>query len=187
MSHSSSVRARGMVFPAIAMLCAAAPLSAALAGQTCSGSLRTSLIHPLPKPMTVTLQPAVQDSANPQLTQQFANGLQSAGVALSPQGNMTLNLAVSLTAAPSAPAGAVSGRFKGFDWVSGEPVPGQSVTLTSANLTLGVTLADNAQSTQSWIASLTCVVRGNDSAALARELGEIVGRSIGTEQSDARF
>jgi hypothetical protein len=170
----------------MAALVGGALISGAHAAGSCSGTLGTALLHPLPNPVTVALQTSVDDSANPVLAQRFVDGLQRAGVAVSPQGNMTLSLTVSLVPSASA-SSAVGGTYKGFDWVSGEQAPGQGTSIRSANLSLSVTLTDNTQSTQSWIATAQCVVQTDDSGALAEDIGEVIGRNIGQNFDSRRI
>ena len=187
MSHASDCSSATISLCAARLAVAALALGAsgAMAAETCSGSLQSSLLHKLPVPVTVTLQPDVDDAVNPHLARRFADGLQAAGVALSRQGNMMMSMAVSLSMPPSAVGGGINGNYKGFDWVSGEQTATQPIV--SANLTLSATLADLAQATQSWVVSLQCVVRTNDSAALAYDLGQIIGRNIGIDQSNRNF
>jgi hypothetical protein len=152
----------------------------ALAAGSCSGNIQTSLIHPLPAPMTVSMQNSVDNSPNPVLAGRFVAGLQRAGVTLVDQGNVMLSITV--TVVPSASArNSVGGVYKGFDWVSGEQTPnvGQGPGLMSANLSMSATLTDTAQSTLSWVATLQCIVKTDSSGNVAEDLGEVIGRSLG--------
>jgi hypothetical protein len=141
----------------------------------------------MPVPVTVALQTGVDDSVNPTLTRRFVEGLRRAGVTMSQQGNMTLNMAVAIASEASAPAGPISGTYRGFDWVSGEQAPQGQANIRSANLTLSVTLSDNAQFTQSWVATAKCVVQTDDSGALAEDIGELIGRNIGQNFDSRRM
>jgi hypothetical protein len=145
--------------------------------------MATSLIHPLPSPLTVAMQTSVDNSPNPALARQFVNGLRQAGVTVSDQGNLMLSLTVTVVPAASAvsAARAVGGTYRGFDWTSGEqaPAPGQGPGIRSANLSMSITLTDTTQSTLSWVATLQCKVQSNSSTTVAEYMGEVIGRSLG--------
>ena len=176
-------RAGHIACVAAGLLGGGAPWSEVQAASSCTGNLATSLIHPLPSPLTVALQTSVDNAANPALARQFVNGLRQAGVTVSDQGNAMLSLTVTLvpSAAAAGAARAVGGTYKGFDWNSGEqaPTPGQGPSIQSANLSMSVTLTDNAQSTLSWVATLQCKVQTTGSTTLAEFMGEVIGRSLG--------
>jgi hypothetical protein len=139
----------------------------------CSGVLQTSLLHPLPKPLTVGSQRNIADTVNPQLSQRFADGMQQAGVVLSEQANTTLSIAVSL----SAQAGS---GLKGFDWTSGMTfADGYTPNIRSSTLTISAVLSDNAAYTQSWVATLGCKVQTDDAGELAEFIGNVLGKVIG--------
>lgn len=165
---------------AAGLLAGGAHWCAALAASSCTGSLATSLIHPLPASLSVALETSPDDTANPALARQFVAGLRKAGVTVTKQGNVSLSMSVTVVPAAGAASG-VGGTYKGFAWVSGEqtPTPGHGPGIRSANLSLSVTLTDTAQSTLSWIASVQCKVQTDDSSTLAEGLGEVIGRSIG--------
>ena len=174
------LRTGQIVCVAAGVLAGGAHWCAALAASACTGSLATSLIHPLPASLSVTLETSPDDTANPALARQFVAGLRRAGVTVSKQGSVLLSMSV--TVVPSAgAAGGVGGTYKGFGWVSGEqaPTPGHGPGIRSANLSMSITLTDTAQSTLSWIASVQCKVQTDDSGAVAEGLGEVIGRSIG--------
>ncbi len=151
--------------------------SAHAAGVCSNGTIGTSLLHPLPATIVIAMQEPVDNAPNPTLAQRFVSGLQSTGIAVSQQGNMTLSLAVSL-AAPKP--GGVSGKYKGFDWVVGMPRPGQEPrSVLGAKLSLSATLTDSRYSTQSWLMTIQCVVQTDDSGALAQDIGALIARNIG--------
>ena len=173
------------LWPLAAALIAIA--SPSLAAGTCAGTIETSLLHPLPRPMVVTAATSVANSANPELTRRFVSGLQQAGVTVGNKGNVTLNIAVSV----NAPAGStiISGQYQGFEWVSGEPLAiGQTVPgLQSTNLNMSAVLSDNVAITQSWLATIECRVQTDDPGALAEDLGLALGRAFGTNVDRRRL
>ncbi len=168
-------------------LAAGAPFGAARADNACSGTLATALLHPLPNPVSIALQTSVDNSANPELARRFVDGLRSAGATVTANGNMTLSMAVSVVPSATSPNAAFGGSYKGFDWVSGEQAPSRSVSIRSSSLSLSVTLTDNAQSTQSWIATIQCTVQTDSSGDLAQDLGAVIGRNIGQNFDSKRI
>lgn len=177
------LRSGQMACVAAGLLAGSAHWSAVQATSSCTGNLAASLVHPLPSPLTVALQNSVDNSANPALARQFVNGLRQAGVTVSDQGNVMLSLTVTLvpSAASVSAARGLGGTYKGFDWNSGEqvPGPGQGPGIQSANLSMSITLTDNAQSTLSWVATLQCKVQSTSSTTVAAFMGEVIGRSLG--------
>jgi len=158
------------------------------AAGTCRGKIETSLLHALPRPMVVMSARSMNDSPSREVTRRFVEGLQEAGVAVGDYGNVTLNLATSVTA-PRNGSNVVSGRYEGFNWVSGDPVAaGQRIPgLPSTNLSMSVVLADNLANTQSWLATIDCKVETDDPGALAKDLGVLIGRAVGSNQELKRF
>ena len=169
-----AVRCTGMLVMAIAV---AAPV---LAAGTCAGTIRSSLLHPLPRSMVV-IGTAVSTTTSSDLTRRFADGLRRAGVSIADEGNVTLNIGVSVTAPPTA-SNVTSGQFHGFEWISsGRVEVGQRIPdLRSADLSMSAVLTENQAATQSWVATIDCRVQTDDPGALAEELGLIVGRAFGT-------
>jgi hypothetical protein len=163
-----------------ALLAVSAP--AAHAAQDCTGTIGTALLHPLPAPLVVAAERQLEDTANPALSQRFAQGLQSAGVQIGKTGNVTISLSAEVTppnpasAAPTAPAR----TYSNFDWMSGEGVTqGQHPALQGLQLTLSAQLTDNQTATISWLATISCTIQTNDAGALAEELGQEIGRTVG--------
>jgi hypothetical protein len=172
----------------IGLLLAAAIAARANAAGTCAGTIETSLLHPLPKPMVVMGATSMGNSPNPELTRRFVEGLQQAGVIVGDEGNVTLNIAVSVTA-PHNGSNVVTGQYEGFDWVSGEPVAaGQRIPgIRSTNLSMSAVLADNVAITQSWLATIDCQVQTDDPGALAEDIGVLIGRAFGSNQERKRI
>src|SRR5215471_12442015 len=110
---SRAVWVSGVMLVAIA---AGPPVEAA---DTCVGTIVTSLLHPLPRSMVVMgADISIASSTTPELTRRFVDGLRQAGVTVADEGNVTLNITVSVTA-PSTTSNIVSGRYRGFEWVKG--------------------------------------------------------------------
>ncbi|MEJ0017945.1 MAG: hypothetical protein WDN25_15540 [Acetobacteraceae bacterium] len=175
---SSSIRAAVLGFAA-----ATAIGSGAQAQSMCAGVLRASLVHKLPTPLTVGTARNISDTANPELTRRFAEGLRKAGLTLAEQASTTLAIAVSVTAAAGS-RGVTSGTYKGFEWMSGQPAAtaAPSPGIRSATLSISAILTDNAATAQSWVGTLDCRVQTSDPGALAefigRSLGSVIGKDI---------
>jgi hypothetical protein len=173
----------------LVVLAGAAP--SVLAASTCAGTIRSSLVHALPRPMVVMGGvTSIANTTAPELTRRFVDGLRRAGtnIAMADEGNVTLNIAVSVTAPPNA-SNVISGSYQGFEWVSGGRIEvGQRLPdLRSANLSMSAVLTDNQAATQSWVATVDCRVQTDDPEALAEELGLIIGRAFGTNVQEKRL
>ena len=112
----------------LGLLLALAP--AAQAARTCAGTIRTGLLHPLPRPLTITASRGLQDTANPALTQSFVDGLRRAGQVPDKRGNVSLSISTEVIS-PSgkhlSPRNGGTAHFSNFDWMTGDPsVPGRS-------------------------------------------------------------
>jgi hypothetical protein len=155
--------------------------SSAHAAGTCTGTMQASLLHPLPKPLTVGSARGLADTPNPELSRRFVEGLQKAGVDVTAQGNTTLSIAVSVLAPVSSEAGVATGTYKGLDWTSGLTVtPGQvTSSLRLAKLSLSAVVSDNAEATQSWVETINCTVQTDDPGTLAEFIGSVIGQTIG--------
>ena len=162
-------------------LAAAAPVMAA---GTCAGTIRSSLLHPLPRSMVV-MGTAVSTTTTSDLTRRFSDGLRHAGVSIADEGNVTLNIAVSVTAPPTA-SNVTSGQFHGFEWISsGRVEVGQRMPdLRSADLSMSAVLSDKQAISQSWVATINCRVQTDDPGALAEDLGLTIGRAFGTDAEE---
>lgn len=172
----------------VGLLLATGSAAQSQAAGTCTGTIETALLHPLPRPMVVMSARSMSDSPGGEMTRRFMEGLQEAGVTVGDEGNVTLNLATSVTA-PLNGSNVVSGRYEGFNWVSGDPmaaarrIPG----LPSTNLSMSAVLADNVANTQSWLATIDCQVQTDDPGALAKDLGVFIGRAVGSNQQRKRI
>jgi hypothetical protein len=160
----------------------------AAAAGSCAGTIQTSSLHPLPKPMVVSGATSIANSPNPELTRRFVEGLQRAGVTVAEEGgNVTLNIAVSVTGPPGSSV--KSGQYEGFGWVSGEPIAaGQTVpAIRSTILALSAVLSDDVAITQSWLATIDCKVQTDDPGELAEDLGYSIGRAFGSDMERKRL
>jgi hypothetical protein len=164
-------------------------VSGAYAAGACSGTITASLAHSLPVPLIVALQTHVDGSTNPSLVQRFVDGLRRGGISLSREGNVTLRLALSLGAPLRASGTMISGSYKAFEWATEEQTsaPQAQRHIRADLLSLSATLVDNVEQTQSWVASIQCVVQTDDSGALAEDIGEIIGHDIGQTIVGQRF
>src|SRR5262249_30181335 len=90
--------------------CAAACANAQAAG-SCSGTVRASLVSPLPSPLIVHSDRV----RNPELARKFSSGMKQGGVALSSDGNASLTLVFVVSAPPSGSTVA-AGTYRGLDW-----------------------------------------------------------------------
>jgi hypothetical protein len=149
--------------------------------------MQAMLMQPLPSTLALDSERPIADTTNPQLARRFASGLQSAGVAVSANGNVTLSLAVSVEA-PSSGSSAAGGKYQGLDWTSGDPMGiGRNPSIRSAIMSLSVTLTSNSTAAVSWLATINCTVSTDDPGALAEDLGAIIGRAIGQNFGNRRI
>lgn len=157
--------------------------SDALAASACVGTLRASMVHPLPKPLTLGAARTIADSPNPGLVRRFVAGLQQAGITVVEEGAAaTLSIAVSVTA-PAGSPGLTSGFYKGFEWTSGEQIgtSGGVPGIRSTALSISAVVADNKAITQSWVGTIDCRVQTDDPGELAEFIGKSIGLAMGKD------
>jgi hypothetical protein len=153
------------------LLSVAACTSGAVAGQTCPGTYQSSALSSLPATPSIQIQIVNQTPTNQRLAARFAAGLQSAGVAVSNQGNVVLNLVFTV----GKPSGAAR-PYQDFGWADNLAAAGFGPG-TTLNMTAQVT--DVASAQIDWISSLSCTIQTDDPGTLAEYLGSVVGRSLG--------
>jgi hypothetical protein len=155
--------------------------SSARADRSCVGSMDGSSLQPLPNPIVVTFETPPDSTANPGLAQRFSAGLQSAGVAVAPEGQGNTRLSMTFLLAPSATAGAgaPSGTYSDFSWVSGETAPGEGQrSIRGETLSISAEATNTASQSLAWIGSFTCTITTTDPNVLAQDLGNIVVHSL---------
>jgi hypothetical protein len=152
-------------------LLAACASGAAAAAQTCPGTYQSSALSPLPATPSIQIQVVNQTPTNVRLAARFGAGLQSAGIAVSNQGNVVLNLVFTV-----GNANASARPYQDFGWADNLAAAGFGPG-TTLNVTAQVT--DVASAQIDWISSLSCTIQTDDPGILAEYLGSVIGRSLG--------
>jgi hypothetical protein len=151
----------------------------ALAGDACSGTYMTSVMQPIPVPPTVALAEAPE---NPALADRFLGGLRAGGALLDPSSPLKLGLLFTLATRASGPLqGTV---YSGFNWAD---QGGHLADINAASVNLTVNLVDSTSAAYVWIASAQCAIKVPDAGAVAAELGNLIGRTLGRDVQNGRF
>ena len=151
----------------------------ALAGQACSGGYNTSTMQTVPLPMTVSFASAPE---NPAIASRFTAAMQAAGALVNPSSPLQLNLLFTISTPANGPQqGTV---YNNFNWASQR---GSFADLGASTVSLTAQVMDTNSYGYVWIASIQCVVQGNDAGAVADELGNLVGRTLGREITNGRM
>jgi len=172
MAGAARIAAAAVVLAGLAM--------PALGGEACDGSLQGSRLQSVPDPLTVTVEYPRKTAKAMAAAASFSDGVKAAGVSVVPDGTTTLRLTFLVTAA----TGAVPvQQFSDFSWAettasADEPPP---------TLTVTVGLLSHGLATLLWVASVECKVKTRDANLLARELGQVVGESLGQDVSQKTF
>jgi len=158
----------------------------ALADNLCNGTVSGSVLQALPQPTTVSVVQPASDDANPALAQQFLNGIRAGGLAVVPAGQG--NTQIDMTSIVTVRAGAGSGTYKGFGWMSGTQMPSSpGSALAGTTISLSIEATDTSKPALAWIGTVQCIVSTNDPDALAEHLGELVARVLGTSVDQRRI
>ena len=174
----------------LTLLAATLVSATADASSICSGSVTGSVLAPLHKPIAVSLVTPINERPDPALARRFLDGVQAAGVSVvdTGQGNAVLDMTFSVSPTNNGGAGRAGGTYKGFGWMSGDTVTGQGAPdMRGSALALSIEVTDAASQSLAWIGSVNCTVRGDDPAALAEELGRVVGHSLGNSVDKRSF
>lgn len=166
----------------------------ASASQVCQGTYVTAAFHPLPKHITVEVAVRTPSPRTLHLVQEFLKTVRKAGVAVSTPATVVLHVNTSLV---SSTADQFEGRQQRTDFFGtqggvklrlpdmpsrGMTSPPSSTPLPLRAIRIEATVRHTGQT--SWLASVRCRMIGTDEEQLARDLGQLVGRTLGrtTEQ-----
>jgi hypothetical protein len=141
--------------------------------EICPGTIRGSLINPLPSPLRVHPGKPIAEFNDPGLARRFFGGMQQEGISVAKAGNARLTTTFSIIAPRSY--GLPGGSQPGFDWAS------NGHRIRSADLVALAILSDDREYTHSWLVTIECKIATDDPGALAEYLGRTVGRSIGKD------
>ena len=157
---------------------------------SCTGYLNGSVLRPLSQPVAMSLAPSAAADPNPALVQRFLDGVWKTGISTVLDGseNTILDLSFSVRDPGAGAPGPASGTYKGFNWLVGQPAPsGSGQTIRGTTVLMTAEAIDAASQSLGWVGSLRCTVQVNDGGALAEDLGEVIGRSLGKSLKDERF
>ncbi len=179
MKPPSQLRRLGPAYAAaILTLAVAAP---AEASNLCAGDFLTSQVHPWPTGVAFNVPLREASATSKARSQAFRAGLQTAGIALDPQGQATLNVVFSISPGRNPkPGAAKAGIYNDMEWRP-KSAPGSAAndpSLAGNSLNLTVIVSDNRAYQQLWIGSLTCTVNTADTEALARDIGVTLGKAL---------
>ncbi len=150
----------------------------ARAAQTCHGTYTASSTTALPSPPAVQFNAGTDDSNQARIAQWFLGGMRDAGVTVDQQAPVQMNVAASVTPpGAGARAAAQPGTYYGFGWAA-DLSPG-AAPIRAGTLTLSVSITDLASATIDWTGTLTCTIATDDKAQLARDIGALIGRTLG--------
>ncbi len=154
--------------------------------ETCHGTYTASPSAPLRSPLVLQFNAGTDDQNQVAIAQRFQSGMRAAGVTFDPAATVQMNVAASVSP-PGAGAGtpAQPGSYHGFGWAA-DMSPG-AAPIQSGTLTLSVSVTDLQSATIDWTGAITCTIETNDKAALARDIGELIGRTLGSSFTDRRI
>ena len=160
---------------AAALLCAVSP---ARAGDACDGSIQATSLRPLPSPVVLAIQATRTSPQEEKVRTRFADALQAAGVSVQPHADATMRVSFLVTAMD----GGRPRQYTDFSWATGPgaaPLP--------PIITMTITVSDPAKGTLLWVASLQCRIKTRDPEALATQIGQVIGQTLGSHINDKSF
>nr|WP_294566632.1 hypothetical protein [uncultured Rhodopila sp.] len=189
------LRHRRLVLP---LLLAIAASPAAMAMQSCNGTVAATALQPIPDHPTVGLD-VRDDSADTQkLAQRFNAGLRLAGVAVGSKPNVVLYVTGSTLDDGSGRGGGSARTYSDLSvFNSGKmpklpPMPSEQSRGDRTPPSLPM-LSIKAQATVSgsdrvaWVALIQCKRTGHNDGQLATELGQLVGGILGKRVENTRL
>ena len=151
--------------------------TAARAAGACDGSIQASALRPLPDPLTVAIQATRSAPEEEKVRQRFVDAMQASGVTVEPTGSVVMRLSFLVTAMEE---GGRPRQFSDFSWASATGTAAPIITAT-------ITLSDPQRGTLIWVATLQCRMKQRDPEALAAQLGQVIGQTLGTHVSERTF
>ncbi len=176
MKLSILVRAGTLGLLALGMLAPGVMAPAgARAATLCAGEFATSQVHPWPAGMTFYLPLRETSPTSTARIQAFRSSLEKAGLTIDPQGRATLQVVFTLRGGPG-PASV----FNDMNWQRRPTDAALLVdpSLPGATLHLTVIVSDRTVYQQIWVATMECRIETSDTAALAADIGDRLGRAI---------
>ena len=161
-------RAAGAMLAAGSIAASGGP---ALAGDACTGTYMTSVMQPVSLPVTVAFADAPE---NPALANHFLAGLRAGGALVDPSSPLKLGLLFTLSTAASGPLQGTT--YNNFNWADNG---GALADIHASIVNVTANLVDRNSAAYVWIASAQCTVKVHDGAAVATELGNLIGRTLG--------
>lgn len=162
---------------------------AASASQVCQGTYVTAAFHPLPQHIAVEVAVATPSPRNLELVDEFLNGIRKTGVVTATPGTVVLHVNASLASSNADQSQARQQRADFFGTQGGikfrlPDMPSTGITSPPAATPLPVRLlrieATIRRTGQTaWLASVRCRMIGTDEEQLARDLGQLVGKTLG--------
>ena len=151
----------------------------ALAGSACSGTYSTSLLQPVPLPVTISL---AQPPVNPGLADRFLAGLRAGGAVVDQSSPLRLDLVFTVATPASGPLNGTV--YNNFSWAD---QGGALVDVNASTVNLMAHLVDVSSYAYIWIATARCTINTRDGAAVADELGALIGRTLGRDLPNGRL
>jgi hypothetical protein len=151
--------------------------------KVCSGTLSSSPLRPVAKPLVVELDHPIDSVVNPGLAKAFLDGVQNAGATVVSKGQGTTSLDLSFLMRSTR---GKTGTYRNLNWMRSQPAPAhiQSV-LRGSHVEVAIYAHDASSRALIWTGTISCTVQTDDVTTLAEGLGEIVGRSLGQTVSKA--
>jgi len=137
------------------------------------------LLQQVPLPLTIAL---AQSPTNPELAKYFLAALGTSGTQVDPAAKLRLSLVFTIATAASGPLqGSI---YNNFSWADQD---GASIDLTASTMDIAAQLVDTSSYAFVWIASARCVLKVHDVAAVATEIGALIGRTIGRNIANGKL
>ena len=166
---------RKAVWILAALLAATASPKPADAGGACRGSISGSPLRQIVKPVVVSVAGRTTSVADPDLTRQFAAGMEHGGVSVAPEGQGTTVLDLSYLV-----QGVQKGTYRDLTWLKAASSRNQDrMTLQGSRLGVTIYARDAASRSLVWTGTIDCTIQTSDPNTLANDLGTAVGRSLG--------
>jgi hypothetical protein len=188
-------RLRRLVLP---LLLAITASPAAMAMQSCNGTVAATALQPIPDHPTVGLDVRDNSADTQKLAQRFNAGLRLAGVAVGSKPNVLLYVTGSTLDDGSGRGGGSARTYSDLSVFDGGKMP-KLPPMPSEQLRTGRTppslpmLSIKAQATVSgsdrvaWVALIQCKRTGHNDGQLATELGQLVGGILGKRVENTRL
>ena len=158
-----------------ATLCLMLPTSA-WGGALCPGKYHATAVGHWPANIALSVPLETTGVAGKTRAAVFRSGLEQSGIRIDDKSSIRLQIILSV-----ASSGSEANVYPGLDWTSVDTALSTNLkdpALSGSSLSVTAVVSDDDKHRNVWAATMHCIVVTDDSEALARDIGDGLGRAL---------